>query len=136
MVDTLDWDPTFSVGNRFLDEQHKAIVSVINYLIVSKDLHVGSEAVSDSLTQLTRYFQEHFRFEERFLEKHGYALLADQKADHRAYTIRIAEFCGEAMAGNEAVPENLLQFLRDWWENHILIEDMKYREFMKGCGVK
>ncbi|KHF24802.1 hypothetical protein JV46_03280 [Solemya velum gill symbiont] len=33
------------------------------------------------------------------------------------------------------LPQLVLEFLIDWWTNHILVEDMKYKDFFRDKGV-
>ncbi len=118
-----------------MDQQHLEIVRLINTLATTSEISVRSELISETLTNLTNYANEHFREEERLLEEHGYPELAAQKADHRAYRMKVVAFCQETMDGEENVPAGLLDFLRDWWVDHILHSDMEYRGFLEARGV-
>ena len=135
-MEKIDWNPSFSVGVKLLDEQHKRIVDMYNLLISDSEATVRSETISDLLDRLTKYATEHFRTEEQLLEEYGYPDLARQKAEHKAYRIKIVAFCQSTAIHEESVPAELLNFIRDWWINHILNTDMKYRSFLMERGVK
>ncbi len=135
-MEKIYWSPSFSVGVKLLDEQHRRIVDMINMLLSDSEATVGSGTISELLTRLTSYASDHFQAEERLLEEHGYPELALQKEEHQAYLIKIAEFCQDTMSHQESVPAELLQFTMDWWKIHILESDMKYRSFLAECGVK
>ena len=49
---------------------------------------------------------------------------------------RIADFCKESLHEKSEVPDELMAFLTDWWTNHILHEDMKYKAFFEEKDVK
>ena len=135
-MEKIDWNPSFSVGVKLLDEQHKRILDMYNLLISDSEATVRSETISELLDRLTKYAAEHFQTEERLLEEYGYPDLARHKVEHKEYRIRVVELCQSATIHEESVPAELLKFMRDWWMNHILNTDMKYRSFFMERGVK
>ena len=134
-MEKIKWGPSFSVGIKLIDSQHIEIINIINFLISDSDATVESETISEALTRLTRYTKEHFCYEESLLEKHEYYDLAHQKEEHIEYRLKVATYCKETMKKKESIPTEILQFLRDWWENHILEPDMKYKSFLVERGV-
>lgn len=133
----MDWDPSFSVGVRLLDHQHKQILAMIN-LLVSRFLggDARSETTSELLSKLTQYAREHFRTEERLLAEHGYPGLASQKDEHKAYRLRVVALCQDAMAHKASTSLELLGFMGEWWVHHIRETDMQYRSFLVERDVK
>lgn len=131
----IDWSPSFSVGVRSLDAQHKRIVDMINYLLSDPDVTVRSETISELLSRLTIYAEDHFRDEENLLEEYDYPDLARQKEEHRAYRLKVVALCRDTMEHYDLVPADLLQFMKNWWVNHILREDMKYRTFFEERSI-
>ena len=130
------WEDEFSVGVEELDRQHKQIIEVINSLIDKPRIFFRSQNVSSALVDLTNYVSEHFLLEEQLLQENGYPTLLEHSKKHTLYSARVAEFCKESLAGKSEVPEELMDFLADWWTNHILHEDMKYKAFFEEKGVK
>ncbi|MBI4882333.1 MAG: hemerythrin family protein [Planctomycetes bacterium] len=136
-MEQIVWDQaSFGVGVAKLDEQHKRIIDATNLLLRDPELSVRSESVSEVLGRLVKYAQEHFKAEEGFLAQHGSPDLAEQKKAHRGYLKAVVGFCSDATAHREAVPQELLGFLRNWWVNHIQKDDMKYRPFLAERGVR
>ena len=130
-METISWDESFSVGVREFDEQHRRIIEIINLLILDSAGDVRGEAISETLTRLTKYTQEHFRAEEEFLAEHGYPDLAVQRDEHIAFRKRVVVFCLDTMVQRPEVPEDLLLYIKDWWVKHIQMEDMQYRAFLQ-----
>ena len=124
------WSETLSVGVRILDDQHKRIIGVLNDLNENPQAKVDSELISDSLTGLTRYAVEHFREEERLMGLCEYPGIEEHKNRHREFREKIAECCMAATHHVASVPKELLTYLRDWFNGHILHEDMKYKPFL------
>ena len=109
---------------------------MINLLISDPGATVRSEAISELLARLTDYANDHFRAEEQLLEEYAYPDLADQKEEHKAYRLKIVALCQVTISHEASVPAELLKFMNDWWVNHILETDMKYRPFLTERGVK
>lgn len=135
-MEKIYWDSSYNTGIRTLDDQHKQIVGLINLLLSKPDADVRSEVMSDALTRLTYYGRKHFEAEEQILEEHNYPELAQQKSEHKAYRIKIAQTCQETMLHKDSAPKELLQFIRNWWSHHILESDMKYKSFLLEHCVK
>ena len=134
-MEKIAWSDDYSVGIELLDRQHQQIVDVINRLIQEAKVDVGSETISILLTRLTAYADEHFRMEEQLLQKHEYPGLSEQKNEHLEYRKKIAHFCLETINHDESVPRDLLRYIRDWWNLHILELDMDFKTYLNGRGV-
>ncbi|MET0013240.1 MAG: bacteriohemerythrin [Sedimenticola sp.] len=130
------WKEEFSVGVEELDRQHQQIIGIINSLIDKPRIFLRFQNVSSALMELTNYVSEHFLLEERLLQENGYPDLLNHSKKHTAYSKKIADFCMEELQGKSEVPSELLNFLTDWWTNHILHEDMQYKDFFNDKGVK
>ncbi len=130
------WKDEYSVGVEELDRQHQLIIKTINSLIDKPRVFFRSKNISSALAELTNYVSEHFLLEERLLQENGYPDLLEHSKKHTIYSNQIAEFCTESLHGKREVPTELLSFLTDWWNNHILHEDMHYKAFFEEKGVK
>ncbi len=128
-----NWNDTYSVGVREMDEQHRRLLGYIEALgdlLVTKD----NEMMHELLARITDYGQQHFEAEELLLERHGYPSLEAQRAAHETYIEWMAEINFRAIG--QAVPlAEIHEYLRRWWTTHILGEDMRYKDFLNGRGV-
>ena len=129
------WNDDYSVGVQQLDEQHKKIISFINRLVNDTNLSVYSESLNEALTEMLKYSIEHLRYEENLLKENDYPDFDSHKQFHEDYIKRSSEFSISAMDSDYRVPTEVISYLRDWWEHHILEEDMKYKEFFKAKGI-
>jgi hemerythrin len=130
----IEWNDSLSVGVRKLDEQHKELIRIINALI-ARDPAEHREELTNALDRMTRYAEYHFRSEEEFMLGHGFPDYASHKREHTEFKARTAHFCVEAMANKATLPEELLLYLTDWLQNHILKSDMKYKDFLVQRGL-
>lgn len=135
-MEKIVWKDEFSVGVRELDLQHQKIIKVINSLIDKPRIFAKSQTTSSALAELTNYVSEHFLLEEKLLEENGYQNLLEHSKRHTAYSKKIAEFCLGSLNKKSEVPSELLNFLTQWWTDHILHEDMKYKSFFEEKGIK
>jgi hemerythrin len=125
------WDDyKFSVGHDILNEQHKKIVEMINLLISQKKIDIHSEVLHDTLQEMLKYSQEHLDYEEELLKQLGYDDFEHHTHYHLSYLEQVSLLSMSTVEGKKQTPEELITFLKHWWEIHILIEDMKYKKLM------
>lgn len=134
-MEKIIWNNSFSVGVRKLDEQHKKIIKILNKLIETKDSTVDSEIISDTLTEMTKYASEHFESEEKLMSEYNYPDYSLHKEQHKQFKEKTVKFCMDAMSYKATIPIEILTFLKEWWINHILESDMKYRTFFSQLGL-
>jgi len=131
-----DWDNSYSVGVKELDQQHKKLVDTLN------QLHQGMlnrQARSDTgtlLKQLFTYTKDHFATEERHLVRAQYPKLTAHSALHRALTDQVNDYIDRFEQGEISLDIHLLDFLRKWLMNHILDEDKQYGPCMNKAGIQ
>jgi hemerythrin-like metal-binding protein len=126
------WDDSFSVGIEELDKQHKQIVGVINRLIDEPKEGFDPDEVAKILDELTKFAHYHFKMEEQLLAEHGYPDLQAQQDEHKEFRVELANLCMDSMKNHTIIPINVLLYLKEWWTDHILVKDMKYRPFLTG----
>lgn len=134
-MDKIEWSDKFSVGVKVLDDQHRVLVGMINRLIDTPDLKSQDEMVPDLLAGMIEYATIHFETEEKLMEQFDYPGYDVQQAEHGAFIAKTAEFCSDGRLQVERIPESILIYLREWWINHILIDDMKYKSFFSDKEV-
>jgi hemerythrin-like metal-binding protein len=135
---TDEWSDKFSVGVPILDRQHRMLLSLVRDaadMVMQKD---GNEAkFSAVLNEMQRYADVHFQTEEALLERFGYPDLSGQREEHHSYLETLAEM--EAALHSGSIPRiEVHDFLLKWWYEHVLIEDMAYKDFLveAGAGVE
>jgi hemerythrin-like metal-binding protein len=134
-MEKIDWSPKYSVGVETIDEQHKRLVLMLNRLIDAKEATTDSEVVSDVITQMTKYAEDHFKFEEDLMAKFGFPLLDQHKQSHDKYRKKVIDLCTAVLLNVSIVPQVMLNYLVQWLKNHILYEDMECKSFFKKNGI-
>jgi hemerythrin-like metal-binding protein len=77
------------------------------------------------------YSKGHLYDEERLLRKIAFDDLEQHVQKHEEYIEKMALLSYSASFDESETFENLIVFLKDWWEKHILVEDMKYAVELK-----
>ncbi len=129
--DLMSWGPKLTLGINTIDEQHKELVNLINQLHKSMKLKRGNLAAAKILQRLTDYTVFHFNNEKALFEKHGYPDTAAHLKLHDALVEKVMEFKNSFDNGSASLSMDLMRFLTDWLNTHILKSDMKYVPFLK-----
>jgi hemerythrin len=130
-----EWNDAYSVNLTTIDAQHKRLFRL------AADLHRAmlAGAVKASLFQLledlVQYTVVHFAYEERLMQQAGYPEFAAHKAQHDYLAQRVREFQKDFEEGRIATGITLLQFLKEWMQDHIMESDHKYAPYLKARAV-
>ena len=126
-----EWKDLYSTGIHSVDAQHRNLFAVAEDLYAAMSTGQGKASVGRTLDRLVQYTASHFAHEERLMRLHDYPDLAAHKAEHEALTSQVLEFQADFRSGKVTMTVQLLQFLKDWLQNHIQGSDMKYAPFLK-----
>jgi hemerythrin-like metal-binding protein len=118
----IQWSDEFSVGVQTLDDQHKAIIAMVN----SMQRKLDTSIMFDTVMQMFAYASEHFAVEEKLMRSRDYQELPEQLAEHKEFLEKVTEFSSWNFDSPVAHAE-VASYLRDWWNHHILDVDMKYK---------
>lgn len=128
-----EWNESMSVGVPLIDNDHKALIHLINRL--HENVRAGGtyDVLDDLLDRLTDYIDIHFTREERVMDACAYPETEGHKLEHTEFVKYIKELRDEFTP--ETAPErasDLAAYLKDWLSHHILIQDMDYRQYAEG----
>lgn len=122
----ITWKSEYSVGNEKLDQQHQKLIELINKLHEAMKTGKAGKEIGLIVDEMVDYAKFHFEAEEKLMTEKKYIGLGSQKNEHAAFIKKTAEFQNEIKSGKLAVSLEVLNFLKDWLTNHILVSDMKY----------
>ena len=122
----VEWKNEYSVGVPKFDADHMIILDLINTHLSTE---VNLDTVQFLLEQLNEYTTEHFILEEEHMDRIGYPNLADHQRKHIEMKNHLDFIRNQVAAGNTETIELTRDLLNEWWNNHILIEDMAYKKF-------
>jgi hemerythrin len=130
-----EWRNEYSVQIGSVDAQHRMLFAIANELYASMTAGQSKVAMGRILDRLVQYTKMHFAHEERLLESHHYPEFSAHKAQHDALTAKVLQFQQDFSQGKVSMSVQLLQFLKNWLENHIKGTDHKYSQFLRSKAV-
>ena len=134
-MEKIIWNENLSVGVAEIDRQHKQLVGILNQLLDMQGVTVASETISDTLTRMTDYADYHFNSEEGLMQKYAYPEFETHRKEHVAFMRKTAELAMGTMAYRQTIPTEVLDYLKNWLVEHIMVSDMKYKPFFASKGV-
>ena len=125
-MELIQWTDKYSVGIKEIDNQHQGLVIIINELFTYMSEGRAKDKLHDIFNHLTDYTKIHFRFEETMLFKYAYSEIDQHKAEHQKFIKKLEDLKSEFLNNKITISLEVLNFLKDWLLNHILISDKKY----------
>jgi hemerythrin-like metal-binding protein len=125
-------DQLLIVDIREIDEQHLAIVSMINRFhdaLLSPDPERLDAERALVWGTLTETFANHFSSEQEFMSRIGYPGLGDHTMKHRAFLDLIERTKQKAEEGFVPLNSELIKTLSRWFLEHETVEDRGYADF-------
>ncbi|MCX6121284.1 MAG: bacteriohemerythrin [Ignavibacteriales bacterium] len=126
----IEWDNAFSVGNREIDEHHKKFFHIINMLFDSMKTGEKEEILLPVLKELQQYVQYHFKAEESLMKMYAYPNISSHKAEHEDAIQKVNKFIIDYERKDDKLAIDVLNFLSNWLQNHILQTDRKYIPYL------
>lgn len=130
------WNSRYSVGIEALDNQHKALLSLLNEFHAASMKGKAQEVAGALMLQIVSLAQEHFSAEQRLMESTKYPRTADHCARHQELSAQLAAFVARHENGDTMVYTQLLYFMRDWLSKHMQTEDRDYAPWLASHGVR
>jgi len=133
--ETVDWDPSYTVGVVQLDEHHQFFIALIN--IVVEALRNGGQRSTTGivLRQLREFAENHFAVEEKLMTQTAYPFLAQHRREHERFMARLVELEREFEADSGLDVAKVLVFLRSWLFRHMRQIDKKYSSHLHAGGI-
>jgi hemerythrin len=120
------WNKKFDVGMESIDKQHKHFLDLLNNLDDIIQRNKDDKAVETAINELFNYAAIHFSTEENILDARGYTEVEEQRQEHSLFLTRLKEMEASNQGANRLLMGSVVSFARDWFIQHITVEDQKY----------
>lgn len=132
------WRDAYSVNVRTIDEQHKMLFKIgreLGDLVSIEGDHF--DEIMAILNRLKDYTVFHFNEEEELMEKYGYPGIEKHRLEHKYFVSKINELDKEDEVDEEQkkISMEIITFIANWIENHILKTDQRYSKFFNDKGI-
>jgi hemerythrin len=128
--DMFEWKDEYSVHIHSIDAQHQNLFRMAGELHSAMLAGQAKSVMGKVLDRLVQYTAMHFAHEERLMRQRNYPGFELHKVEHDVLTRKVLQFQADFRSGTTIITVQLLQFLRDWLENHIKGSDTKYVPFL------
>jgi hemerythrin len=131
----LRWGKKYSVGVKAFDDQHVEFIGILNSLHAAM-LKGNAQGIADVLVPgLMSYVTRHIAAEEQLMEETKFPGLTEHRAEHCILNAAVADFLARYEQGDQTMYPQLLRFVGDWLQNHMLTVDKQYTAWMNDHGI-
>ncbi|MBN8474331.1 bacteriohemerythrin [Sulfuritalea sp.] len=121
----IEWSSDFALGIAEIDDQHRALVGMINALDASTHADYSAEGMRKMLDELNAYVRDHFAFEERLMAGGGCTqeLVTRHTAEHAYFRSVLRDLTADFERGYAGITVTLIEYLVHWLLHHIVVVD-------------
>lgn len=130
----MQWEEIYSVNVAEIDEQHKKIFGIMNSLSVAKGKE-DKKTILSVIKELEDYSVYHFATEEKYFAKFDYPDKDRHIKMHLSFVNQVKKIKKDELDGTQITARDILEFLKNWWINHIQREDIEYSDFFNQHGL-
>lgn len=125
----MHWDTNMSVGVEEIDTQHKTLIDLINQTYEAIQRQDRSR-LAELVGRMAAYGRTHFATEERHMREHGFPGIEEHKFQHAKFNATVDDF--QRKLDDQTNLTQVFVFLSRWLAAHIMDEDMRLADHMKG----
>ncbi|GAB3215365.1 bacteriohemerythrin [Pseudaeromonas pectinilytica] len=126
----LEWSNQLATEHPLIDEQHQAMIAMINHLHICITEPMQRPEFSARLELLCNYAMEHFATEEQLMQQQNYPHLARHQAQHALLTQQAYALNQRFLGGDLPLDSTVSESLREWFMDHIQGEDRELGLFL------
>lgn len=123
------WRPSFETGIEQIDKHHMTLVQLIVDLKNAHEEHRDAEFANVVVEALRSYAKYHFLAEERIMVSAKYPYIEEHRKEHAFFTEKVNEDFMTTPKGAPSIAMELLDFLKEWLIDHILVKDRNFADF-------
>jgi hemerythrin len=116
--------------DREVDDHHQRIAALINALYMQRDSGVR-QTLGELLEELVTTTEQHFRDEEQAMEATLYPAREEHTTQHQRLLDSITAVRHAFDEGKDVLDDNMFEFLKSWFVEHIRRQDKPFDIFMR-----
>jgi len=143
MIDPFRWSEAFAVGDETLDEEHRAMVGLINQICIDGGPDRFSSKAISLLSELEFVSEAHFRNEERLLHRIEVEIdlhhlqtvvhiaIEDHARSHRRSLDALHRLMERARGASAGDGPRLCQELKSWFVDHAIGQEAQVKTILQ-----
>lgn len=129
------WSDAMTVKVRRIDEQHKRLVTMINTMYREMIDKKGLGAQRTTIEEMVDYAATHFKIEEELMGRFKFEGINEHLKAHEAFRMKAMDLKQRSQGEGFIMTIEIVNFLRDWLQKHIMGVDRKYMECFARNGL-
>ena len=125
-----EWDNRYELGIQMIDEHHKKLVELMNNTYNLILYSTKKDEMQTILTELLKFTHYHFDAEVQIMIESEYAGLKTHVSEHNIFKKQLDEMMQNYLSGAPHVDTDIVIFLWDWLQKHILKYDKKLAAYL------
>lgn len=134
-IPIFQWRREYNTNIKEMDAHHRELFQTANKLYEEILSGRNQAVLEDTLNFMIRYTEDHFSQEEKLMEDYDFPEYETHIKHHVRLIHEVQELKAKHAAGEMRMDMGIINFLKDWIINHILIEDRKYGPYLNDKGV-
>jgi len=131
----IQWQSSFDVGVKMIDEQHQLLVKMINDLHAAMQKGEDRGVLQTMINRLGVYAAMHFAREEHYFDLFAYPNREAHIKAHDDFEDKVNRFEQDFKAGKQDLSMDMMSFLSNWLVTHITKTDKKFGPFLNARGI-
>jgi len=132
----LEWKDSYNIDVKEIDNQHRGLFDLISKLFTSRLYEPDGKYFLLTLDKFVEYAQVHFATEERYMQEAQYPKFAEHKREHELFIAQASKLEQDVENKEPDIENKTLDFLKDWYLDHILGTDRELEEPFHAKGFK
>ena len=129
------WKEEYNTGVKFIDEQHQYFLNIIHDLNDFLEQGVCMDSASKVFFSLAHYAEHFLIQEEIILKDYQFPRIKEHKELHAAFIKRVVQFKTDYQMDVEHTCQTMMDYLVDWFDNHILRYDKEAIDYLHDKGL-
>ena len=125
------WSGSLSLDIPDIDKQHMKFLDIVNELLLAMEENKTKEKQSKIIDELINYAFYHFSKEERYFNKANYPFAVQHEKEHEEFIDKVIGFKNDLDQNKLTLTIEMINFMNNWWTNHIRVSDKKYLPYVK-----
>lgn len=118
-----------------IDTQHRMLMLLLKKLDLAITSRMGEKVIMGVLLEVKKFTEFHFLSEENLMTELHYPGLANHERIHSELLGVLNVFISKINRKQET-PEDILPQIVSWVANHVVSEDLKIAEYVKGSSYR